>query len=153
MLCSAPPGMVLVSQGRFLYGITKSEVDQLVADYPGYDCTRYEPETPQREIWLPSFAIDIFPVTNRDYAQAVRANIVPAPVLWDCPEWRDPDAPVIGVNWFEATRYARWRGKQLPSEAQWEKSASWDPATQTKRRYPWGNTWETSRSLNAEELL
>jgi gamma-glutamyl hercynylcysteine S-oxide synthase len=74
-----------------------------------------------------------------------------APLYWqqDGEVWRarrlfdegllDAQHPVAGISWHEAEAYARFRGKRLPTEAEWEKAAAWDEASGRSRRFSWGD--------------
>ncbi len=102
----------------------------------------------RRSVWLDAYAIDQTPVTNRRFAIFMEATgyrpDVPKGFLrhWRggvCPEAL-LDHPVVHVSWHDARAYAAWVGRQLPTEAQWEKAARGADG----RKYPWGRTSPTA---------
>jgi formylglycine-generating enzyme required for sulfatase activity len=121
--------MVYVPAGIFLMGSTEDN-DQADGD-----------EFPQHEVYLNGFWIDRYEVTNQQYALCVSDEVCHPPLETGSftrdSYFADPEFvnyPVVWVNWFDANRYCEWAGKQLPTEAQWEKAARGTEA----REYPWG---------------
>lgn len=92
--------------------------------------------------------------------ELVERNGLRAPLFWD----RDGDRwlrrrfghvepvsmqePVVHVSFYEAEAYARWAGKRLPTEQEWEKAARFDPRTGRSQRYPWGDEDPTPEHAN-----
>ena len=145
--------MVLVAAGNFTMGATP-EQQRAVMGF-GWSPGWYEridqlvkSAGPPHPVYLVSFFIDKYEVTNRQYTEFVDATQYPAPPFWGNRQLRGPDQPVVGVSWHEADAFCRWSGKRLPTEAEWEKAAR---GTQGFA-YPWGDTWSRERSRTAEGI-
>ncbi|MFJ6852557.1 ergothioneine biosynthesis protein EgtB [Streptomyces sp. NPDC091271] len=90
----------------------------------------------------------------------VREHDLTAPLFWhrDAGQWlrrrfgvTEPvraDEPVLHVSWYEADAYARWAGRRLPTEPEWEKAARHDPVSGRSLRYPWGDEDPTPERAN-----
>ncbi|MEG4149466.1 ergothioneine biosynthesis protein EgtB [Microcoleus sp. Pol12B5] len=106
--------------------------------------------------YLEAYSIDRYPVACGQYRDFMESGGYQNPDWWSADGWKwlqgeavsqplywseNPafnNHPVCGVSWYEAEAYCNFIGKRLPSEAEWEKAASWDAINQTYRIYPWG---------------
>lgn len=106
-----------------------------------------EDEHPAHPVHLAAFAMDRTEVTIGQYWQCVEVGVCPVPgsdaSLTRAHYLNDPafvNYPVVYVPWDAANTYCHWRGKRLPTEAEWEMAAGWDVARKAKLLWPWGNT-------------
>lgn len=124
----APDGMVFVKGGEFTMGSNKGDV----AEMPAHTKT------------VKSFFMDKYEVTRADYAKCVEAGKCTAPSIWK--DGKFPAGtekfPVVGVTYPQAEAYAKFVGKRLPTEEEWEFAARGTD----KRIFPWGNTWEKGKA-------
>lgn len=125
--------MIYVPSGIFRMGSDEAEPD----------------EAPSRIVRLDAYYIDEMEVTNGHYAQCVEAGACQPPgrtgATFHPAYYGDPaydDYPVIFVNWFDARDFCSWRGARLPSEAEWERAAGFDPAMGVKYTFPWGDIFD-----------
>jgi len=88
-----------------------------------------------KELFLDTFYIDRYPVTNAEYMRFVRETGYRPTRYVDQPKRNRPNQPVVGVSYADAAQYAKWAGKSLPTEEQWEKAARGTDG----RPFPWGN--------------
>ena len=114
---SKPADMACIPAGPFLRGSMKGWKD----------------ERPQETVELDAYFMDLNEVTYPDYQDCVKAKACRKGGP-NYPHFNGPKQPINGIQWFGAVEFCQWKGKRLPTEAEWEKAARGTDG----RTYPWG---------------
>lgn len=137
---------IYVPAGEFIMGSDDVEAQTIV----GTNGRAY-PEIPVNTVYVDSYWIDKYEVTNGQYLLCEAAGVCDSPYLnksetrpsyHDNPEYAN--YPVIYVNWYMAKTYCEWTGRRLLTEAEWEKASRGTDG----RKYPWGNDKPTGENAN-----
>ncbi len=129
--------MVYVPEGEFKMGSEAGMTD----------------ERPLHTVFLDAFWLDQTEITNEMYGNCVGAGQCEEPnstVYFDDPAYANH--PAASVSWVDAGNYCAWAGRRLPTEAEWEKAASWDPIANEQRVYPWGNEYDCTKGNFDDEI-
>lgn len=120
--------MILIPAGPFVMGYDK----------------RHPDEGPSHTVNLGAFYIDIYEVTNAQYAEFIKATKRTPPLYWKNSQYPQDKAkhPVVLVHWYDARDYCQWAGKRLPAEQEWEKAARGTDG----RIFPWGDTFDVNKA-------
>jgi serine/threonine protein kinase len=132
---AVPTGMTLVKGGTYRMGTDDSNAPK--------------EWRPAHAVTVADFYLDVYEVTNEDYARFIRKSGHPAPPHWVNGNFPPGEAklPVYNVSWFDAKDYAESVGKRLPTEAEWEYAARGSDG----RIYPWGNEYSADLSNSGED--
>lgn len=119
---------VLIPAGEFLMGSPPGEAG------------RTDDEGPQKRVYVSAFWMDVHEVTVAQYARFCQATGRQMDTQFN----KTTTHPVVMVSWVDATAYAAWAGRELPTEAQWEKAARGGTTT----AYPWGDAFNGTLANN-----
>jgi serine/threonine-protein kinase len=120
--------MVQVAAGSYTIGSEASDADEY--------------SKPAHIVTVKAFLIDKTEVTNAQYKEFVDKTGHRTPLHWAGGTYPEGAAqlPVVNVSWSDAAAFAKWAGKRLPTEAEWEVAARGTDG----RLYSWGSNWDSS---------
>ena len=148
-----PKDMVYIGQEPSIMGLDKEDAMEQANTparnhIPRYHIRNRTPartlndESPAHMVFLDSYLIDKYEVSNQNYGAFMKAKGHGAPAYWDDPRLNRPNQPVVGVSWYDARAYCEYLGKRLPTEAEWEKAARGPDGN----LYPWGNDFDPAKA-------
>jgi formylglycine-generating enzyme required for sulfatase activity len=139
-----PMEFVSVPAGEFMMGSTEKEVSEVLLNCQNCNLNLINPfdEAPKHLVWLDSFQVGKYEVTNEQYYRCVKSGVCSQPLNDKYYSQEYADYPVVDVNWFDANTFCTWNDPngRLLTEAEWEKAARGSD----ERIYPWGEVIDCS---------
>jgi len=137
--------MILIPAGEFKYGMSQTELDTNLKKLGTHKSDLFKKTIDERPEDLPAYYIDKYEVTNEQYKVFVKATGHRKPRFINDKRYNDDRQPVVGIGIQDAKDYAKWSGKRLPKEEEWEKAARGVDGN----LWPWGNV-PSSKKYNGK---
>ena len=136
---------ITIPAGIFLMGDTEEKSSEMCTKY---DSKIFLTQSSQKEVYVESFRICAYPITNAQFKSFIDSTGYSAHAWMLGYSEEKLDHPVRNVNLYEALAFCSWANCRLPTHIEWEKAARGPNGLE----YPWGDTWNPNYSNNKEPL-